>query len=100
MKKLFVALLAVLMIAALSVGTFADDVRPTDVVASADHYVVFKTQKPEMFSWDGIFQAGLNYGSVVDGAALFPASADRQYISCYYDQEGWDNSYSIITGTY
>lgn len=109
MKKVFVLISAVLLCTAfLSVS--AEDVRPTDVDAELGEHLVIKTQKSEMFSWDGIFQAGIQYGAIENEALKLPKTDARQMVTLYYDQgttvhsgEGedhWDDKYSIDTKAY
>lgn len=106
MKKLTVLLISALLIVVMSLNALAADVRPTDTVRDPGKYLVIMTQKAEMFSWDGLFQAGMNYGSIVDGALKLPATAGQQMISVYYDQgpvckgedqPHWPAEYSINT---
>lgn len=110
MKKIFAVISCAVMLFTAAVGVCAADVRPTEVVAEKGKHLVIKTGTTEMFSWDGLFQAGLQYGSVENGAMKLPKTAERKVISVYYDQgttvhpgEGeahWDDSYSIDTIAY
>jgi len=107
MKKILVFFISAILLVSMSLSAMAADVRPTDTVREAGKHLVIMTQKAEMFSWDGLFQAGLAYGSIADGALKLPATAEQKMISVYYDQgpvryEGiqeahWPAEYSIDT---
>ena len=101
MKKIIAFIVCAVMICTAAIGVCAADVRPTEVVAESGKHLVIKTGTAEMFSWDGLFQAGLQYGSIENGTLKLPKSDDRKVISVYYDQgttvknEGeahWDDS--------
>ena len=109
MKKIIALIVCAVMICTFAIGVCAADVRPTEVIAESGKHLVIKTGTAEMFSWDGLFQAGLQYGSIENGTLKLPKSDDRKVISVYYDQgttvknEGeahWDDSYSIDTKAY
>ena len=78
MKKIIAFIVCAVMICTAAIGVCAADVRPTEVVAESGKHLVIKTGTAEMFSWDGLFQAGLQYGSIENGTLKLPKSDDRK----------------------
>ena len=102
MKKIIILAVAALLAATMVFGASAFQWDDIDAV-EGDHLWFF-VGNSAFFSWDGLFQAGLNYGTA-DGESLkFPASAERQMISVYYNQyndgAGWPASLDINTKAY
>ncbi|MBR6427552.1 MAG: hypothetical protein IKS28_06990 [Clostridia bacterium] len=105
MKKLMT--LAVVIVLTVSMVFASHAFQWDDIDAVEGDHLWFFVGNAEFWSWNGLFQAGLQYGSA-DGTSLkLPASTDEagKMLSCYYNQykddgTGWPASLDIATKTY
>ncbi|MBO4769605.1 MAG: hypothetical protein J5563_02345 [Clostridia bacterium] len=107
MKKLMT--LAVVIVLTVSMVFASNAFQWDDIDAVEGDHLWFFVGNAAFWSWDGLFQAGLQYGSA-DGTSLkLPAFtgdyAAGQMLSCYYNQykddgTGWPASLDIATKTY